>query len=351
MFELRTLLVIVGILVAAFLVWIFLKKFKKRKSQLFEENLDGSFYSSGYNKKASFMNEIDIIIANSEKLGRVLNSSLDKSAVYMRILSDEILVSKLREAKNKKEVEEILLEWIKKNYSIIDEKEAKNKESKPPIKREGGPKAIPIKSKTVESKEVQKADLTKENKAGSGGEKVAEQKTKPAAELSDKDKMLANEIKEILESRNFERLIDIIKTLKEEQLESLMSFYREHFSSDKLGVLLKKSKGSSDVITLLRNEAINGLKEEYERVKNVIAQARKKGKNAQGEWLELMSVPAKIKMFGATFDKKDFYKIRDSLNKIEKSIADKMQEQKKESGPVAEKKTEEKPAEENKSNA
>jgi hypothetical protein len=321
MFDFRILGIAAGILIIAFFVWLFLKRFKRKKSQILEEGLGGAVSRfRSFEKRASFMDEIEVVINNSEKLRKILDDNYEKGALYMRILSDKELVSKLRETKDKKQIEEYLLTWLKKNYPLVAKsKEEKSEESRHKIKRKKSETLV--KTKKAELKKVIEKDKPQTTTA---------QKSEPPEKLSKQDESVFEEVKDIIDSKNIEKLIEIINSLKEDQLENLVNFYRGHLTEDKTGILFEKSKNSADVITLLRNEAVSGLKEEYERVKSLIVQARKKGKDVQAEWLDLMSIPSKVKMFAATFDKKDFYRIRDSLNKIEKNISAKMQEQKKE---------------------
>lgn len=272
--------------------------------------------------RSAFINEIDLIIKSSEELGHLLGGVSGGGKLYDKVLSDQDLVKKIRAAKNKGEVEKILNKWSEKNYP-----ELKKMQEESPQEGEGG-KLLKAKKKLEkaikDSGEKLKSKLSSANKekklAGEKGGEGEEKNEIKDSKLSPEAQKAFTEVKMLLETKNIDRLIDILNNLKDEQIKELLDHYHKSLENDKLTIILKKADTPQDVINLLKSETINALKDEYERIKVLIGQARRKGKNVNAEWLEIMSMPSKIKMFAATFKKKDFLKVRETMLEIERKV-------------------------------
>ncbi|MFH1801983.1 MAG: hypothetical protein ABH864_00865 [archaeon] len=266
--------------------------------------------------KSILIADIESIIKSSEQLDKILSSSGEGGKIYEKILLDNQLVSQIRNAKNKKEVEKILVDWTKGQISKNSSGEGDG------TKGNGTDQKTPAQVANVIKKKINKAP---KKKAESKTEQTST-KTSGKKQWAGKSREIYEEIESLLKSNNIEKLIEVIKKLSDNQIQTILKHYFENFEESKFGALLQRSKSAGDVTNLLKTETVRGLELEYERLKNNLAVARRQGRNTKNEELALISIPHKIKMFQATFDKKDFYKVRDSLIKIERSLEEKTEE-------------------------
>lgn len=346
-------------------IYYFRQKNKKKKG-LFDDNSGADYImQKDVTDRSAFINEIDTIIKSSEELGKLLGGVSTGGKLYDKVLSDKNLVKELRKAKSKEEVEKVLKKWTEKNYPEIKkilegeaEEGSKEEASKLEKAKKKLEKAIKESGEKLKKKlsfqQEKKPKKEGENKEGEGEEKgesdgKEEGESKDAGKkttVSEETRKVYKEVQLLLDKANVDRLIDIINNLKDEQIQELLDHYHKSLETDKLTLILKKADTPQDVINLLKSETINALKDEYERIKTLIGQARRKGHNVNAEWLALMKVPSKIKMFAATFRKKDFEKVKNALLEIDRKINFmlKEDEDKKAAKEAAEKK-EEKPVE------
>ncbi len=308
--------------IALFIIFWIVKKNNIKIKSLF----GGSEYVDVIPKKQEAANksiliaDIEAIIKSSENLDKVISSSKDGGRLYEKILLDKDLVSQIRGTKNNKEVESLLANWLEKKWSQKSQQSEVHQSQDSNVKTPS--KKPPAQQETTKS---EKKSTQQKNKQQVIHEKTLDQESsenKPA-NWAGKSKEVYDEIKNLLESKNIEKLVDIIKNLSDHQIEEILKHYFENFESNKFGVILQRSKSPRDVTNLLKSETIKGLEWEYDRIKENVSIARRKGIDTKSEELKLLSIPHKIKMFQATFEKKDFYKVRDLLIEIENSLRSK----------------------------
>jgi hypothetical protein len=345
----------------------FLSKRKKYKSLLEMTGMSAGIpYKTIRKDRKIYLDSIETIIKNSEKLNQLINKSKKKEEIYAKLLQDQELINKLRKAKSSKEVEQILVRWLKDNNYIsrkkfekyIQEISASSEEegnqkieqkAEPHIKKEKRivkpsqkaqketqektetkPRVKRIKTKPLSTTQ-QKAQIPKTENIPTPSKKQNPKSDKKEnyPNISEKTVEYYEQIVYLLESGKIDQILDVLKKLNNAQLQEIISHYQTNLQDkeqNKFDKFLSKSKTPNDITHLLHLEAVKSLEDENERIRELLSQARRKGVDIKGEELDLFSIPHKIKMFKATFDKKDFYKVRDSLLKIEKEIIIKMKE-------------------------
>lgn len=140
-------------------------------------------------------------------------------------------------------------------------------------------------------------------------------------------KITEKKIKKLLDFEHLEELYFILHLLNDKQIESFINHYKnfkiKNSKDQKIDALIKRSKTSSELFDLVKLELIKSKKEEYIKIKQEISGLRKKGFDVYIEDIKLMSVPLKIKIFDATSDKKDLYRINKIIIDIESSLTSK----------------------------
>jgi hypothetical protein len=81
-----------------------------------------------------------------------------------------------------------------------------------------------------------------------------------------------------------------------------------------------KLSNQKEVEKYMKEQIINFLKDRCDNLKSRISESRKKGKDVKIAEITVMSLPLKIKIFNATFKKKDFDKIFQIEESVEKEI-------------------------------
>lgn len=143
-------------------------------------------------------------------------------------------------------------------------------------------------------------------------------------------KITEKKIKKLLDFKHLEELYFILHLLNNKQIESFINHYKnskiKNSKDQKIDALIKRSRTSSELFNSVKLELIKSKKEEYIKIKQEISSLRKKGLDVYIEDIKLMSVPLKIKIFDATSDKKDLYRINKIIIDIQSSLADKKTE-------------------------
>jgi len=137
---------------------------------------------------------------------------------------------------------------------------------------------------------------------------------------------------------NLEELNYLINLLDPHQIEKFMHHYKEkkhpkNVEDFQTYKVVTTSKDYKELIERLKEGLGEKLISEYDDLKKEISDIRKKGGDVLIEDLKLSSVPLKIKLFKATMEKKDFYKIKkilkevkDEINEVKKIILKKEEE-------------------------
>jgi len=323
---LNSLLVIIALVLVVLIIYFVIKKRKYNLKGLFGDGLAVDVIPGKIDREKSVLiADIESIIKSSEQLDKILNSSNEEGKLYEKILLDEQLISQIRKANSKEDIEKILRAWTKQKISESYTKAENSTPSNDSTKKEAQPNTSANEKKETpkKTKSAKKILRSKKTTSNNQSEKTNDNKK---GEWAGKSKELYEEIESLLNSKNAEKLMEIVKKLSDNQIKTILNHYFESLEGSKFGAIIKKSKSPNDVTNLLKAETVNSLKLEYERIKNNAAYARRKGKNTKSEELALLSIPHKIKMFEATFDKKDFYRVRDALLLIEKNINEKINE-------------------------
>lgn len=125
---------------------------------------------------------------------------------------------------------------------------------------------------------------------------------------------------------NLLELYYMVTILKEPELDSFIQHAKTlrlktetHFAR-----LLRSVKTSNEFKKELKKEIISSLEEDYESVKSEISSKRKKGFDVQLETIATTAIPAKIKLFAATENKNDYYRVHQKLDQIRQSLQQKI---------------------------
>lgn len=369
MSPLITILIILGsIIIIIAIYFIFFKK-NNIKSILEIGGSSGGAFSLFVRKdRRIYLDSLETIINSSEKLSSIINNSTKKEEIYAKLLQDEKLVERLRNAKNIKEIEKILIKWLKDNkyisraefekywkditgsgyYDEVNNEENKSnnkpkrkyKKRSPRVKKEkihierfDKPKQKRKYVKRISNPSHQKihnANINeKPGEPPNNPNQIPNKNEKIDPGYSLKSVEFYEQIVYLLETGKIDEILDILKKLNYTQLKEILKYYNSNQSDNndkKFNKLLRKSKKPTDITQLLHLEAVKSLEDELSRIKEIFSRARRKGLVVKSEELDLLSIPSKIKMFKATFDKKDFYKVRNALLEIEKNILVKMSE-------------------------
>ncbi len=154
-------------------------------------------------------------------------------------------------------------------------------------------------------------------------ERKAEVAVKNRYKDSTKLKFTEKKIKSLLDVEHLEELLHIMHILKNEDIEIFIKHYKKSkikSRDEKIDKIIKNCKNSHDLLDSLKKELIEELYNEYENLRKEISDKRKIGCDVYIEDVNSMSIPLKIKMFDATSERKDYYKVR----KLIKDIKDKL---------------------------
>jgi hypothetical protein len=205
------------------------------------------------------------------------------------------------------------LEDSKKESDLKEKKTSENREAKKEekIAEEVNRKEVKKEIKRAEMKHIVKKNKKENTKPEVSLNLISNGNNKKEGILHEKKLTNEEKIQYLMDRIDDKNILNIMEYLKERNF----SLENISFSSDK----------TEDLMTLLKNHILNLLKNRYETLKSQITELRKKGDDLSSVSLELMSVPLKIKIFQASFDKSDFIKVVGILDNVEsevKKIAD-----------------------------
>ncbi len=176
----------------------------------------------------------------------------------------------------------------------------------------------------------------------------AKKKTKPAKKIVEKaeetyvpyksaiakkeEKPVAKKYKTFLSEKKLNHLLKIgdveefyylANILKENEIEAFIEHYKlkkPNPKENRISAMIHRAKTPSELLDIVKSESANHLKERYDDLKKLISEKRKKGKDVYVPDIKLMSVPLKIKIYLATMEKKDFYKVKKMLDDIQAEL-------------------------------
>lgn len=127
---------------------------------------------------------------------------------------------------------------------------------------------------------------------------------------------------------NIEEFYFLIGILNPKEIEKFILHYKKkHHEIDEkhkvIDAILLRSKNMKELMESTREALAKSLEMEYENIKMKISGLRKKGVEMNIEGLKIMNIPQKIKMFEATFEKKDYYKVKQIMHEVENLILEK----------------------------
>lgn len=132
--------------------------------------------------------------------------------------------------------------------------------------------------------------------------------------------MNASVKREIITVSTFEELFSLIE---DEDARSILNFLNEEKPSfmEKL-FFLKNFHSKEEILVLLKGGASEYLASEYASLKSRLSSLRKKGEDVIYLDLKSKSIPLKIKMFEASFAKKDFDYAVSLIHLLDKGLKD-----------------------------
>lgn len=146
-------------------------------------------------------------------------------------------------------------------------------------------------------------------------------KRKQKIKINDKKK-----IKKISELNKVEDLFIISHELTEKEMDSLILEYKKKLDSlnnlekEALPKIIKKSNNSKELKEKIVLSLSEELEREYEELKDLISEKRKKGFDSFIVDLKISPVPLKIKLFKSTKDKRDYLNVKKILIEVKKLI-------------------------------
>jgi hypothetical protein len=127
----------------------------------------------------------------------------------------------------------------------------------------------------------------------------------------------------LIEINDIEEVYAMIENFSDEQINTYLAHFKDkkqNAGESKLAKVVHAVSKKEDLKQELENEIIPHFKERHREIAAKISELRKGGKDVEVEWIHLMMVPLKIKMFAATRNKKDFFKVKNILDEIDKSL-------------------------------
>jgi len=112
----------------------------------------------------------------------------------------------------------------------------------------------------------------------------------------------------------------ISKTLKDEELISILEYLEKRNYQIKKEILNKEFSSETELYEFLKEDLINFLKNEYTSLKEKISLLRKHGKDVNYEWLKLLMIPSKISIFESNLSRKDFDKVIKIIDSLEDEL-------------------------------
>lgn len=126
-------------------------------------------------------------------------------------------------------------------------------------------------------------------------------------------------LEKLIEIDDIEEFYYLVSILNDSQTEKFISHYKERKGKNEhvIAKIMHNSKSRRELLKLLESEIVSHLRERYSNISSKITEERKKGGDVYFEWIKSMSIPLKIRLYEATLEKKDFYKIKKLLDDLE----------------------------------
>lgn len=309
--------------------------------------------------------DFDSLVKNAQDL-EILMKDKENYEAYKKIFTDKELVAQLKVVGSREEAKKVMEEWLVKKKE--EQKNAKKVEGK--IDSEGSPdgsvngdgngssgggtgtgnsgtagtsgdgsvNGVNGEKKSRGRRALDKIKVSKEY------ERAPESEVKPAGpgviEMSEAEIEKAigmyRRIEYAINEKDIDNIVNIIKNLSDEGIDSLVNGAEKKIVEQrgapyaKTERLFARAAKKEDIILAIKKEFIEGLKIRLTELKDKISYLRKKGFEMKHEDILIMMVPPKIIVFEATFDKVDFAKIQEVMQKveIELKLKQQLQEQK-----------------------
>lgn len=264
-----------------------------------------------------------------EEVEKELNDIIEIALKRMRLnLSDKLKIKSLNQMmRSKRFVREYLgLETNEEKVGLV-QSWLKRKFIDPPKKKQ---KKNQIKLQKIVFPRIKKGLTLEQKQEKERKRKLRIEKRRIQRAIKKQEKMsrlgtIYNEMVTYLKTGQIKKLIQLIRKVNSRDLKEILENFSEirEIGKDhnpKIDQILKKAKTKKDIIELLKEEIINGLNETHQELKRKISSARKRGFNVKHEDLVLMTLPSKIKIFAATFKKKDYENSEKVIKDVENTL-------------------------------
>ncbi|MEM0465956.1 MAG: hypothetical protein QXW97_04640 [Candidatus Pacearchaeota archaeon] len=125
------------------------------------------------------------------------------------------------------------------------------------------------------------------------------------------NKKLMSDISNKIQNKN---ILNILEFLKNKNYQFFNSIFIDEKNID------KKTFVKESLDDFIKRQILNFLKYRLEDLKSEISFLRKSGKDVEYLSLKVISVPLKIKIFEASFESKDFFKVTELLDFCEEEL-------------------------------
>jgi len=146
------------------------------------------------------------------------------------------------------------------------------------------------------------------------------EKLKEATKKERKKPLTKKKLDELAEIKDIEEFYHIIEVLKEKDFNKFIDHYKNKSQNNEIIEIIKKSKDKKELLILLKQKIIAYLKEKQSEIERKLSEKRKQGKDLYMQSLKYMSIPLKIKIYEATLQKKDLYRIKNIIDDLEKDL-------------------------------
>ncbi|MBU0907074.1 MAG: hypothetical protein KKD18_06580 [Nanoarchaeota archaeon] len=137
-------------------------------------------------------------------------------------------------------------------------------------------------------------------------------------------------IEALLDFAHIEELFHTLNILKDKEIRTFLEHYKKSEISPtkdkRIDLLIRNSENQHKLRDNVRDEIVRSVENEIQDLKSRMSALTKKGKDTYVEMVKLLTAPLKIKIFKATGNKDDFYKIKKIISAIEEKIKPKEEE-------------------------
>jgi len=170
----------------------------------------------------------------------------------------------------------------------------------------------------AETNEKLTREVRKELKAGKKSVKKKFKKGSKGGRAKAKSGIGKRGDKVIIKITNFEQLLKMVNDKKVAEI--LQYLKKKDYIFIKKRILNRNFESEKEFNQFLREEVANFLKGWHDDLKGRTSDLRKSGKDIGTMGFKLMSIPLKIRLFEASFYKKDFDKVVTMLEKMQESL-------------------------------